>query len=316
MIQRFGDSKDLHNWAESCCYFVGLGANVRENYSSGDLMGVAQDFCILVTDESRKRPILISESISLFFSECIKTLPILGTLVGIGRMCAVWGVKGAKDSICLKIYHTFVAILEILGLGILMLILKILAVILVSPLLCFSSSRSFLYEKDLMLDKDSDWVQGKFIIKRFECSEFSEWLDSTSYPLGMGALLGCAEDIESIGGSFSLLETSSNDPTIPISTCKEVLVAYLISSLPIGSTLVGIGRMCAIWGVKDIQQSIGLKIYHTFVAILEILGLGILMLILRILLLILVTPLLCFSSGRAFLVKCKLIITFEPKPET
>ncbi len=60
----------------------------------------------------------------------LKTIPLVSVFYGIGRLCAVWFVKGCSGSAFTKIYHTFVGVLEILGLGIIILALRILVTLL------------------------------------------------------------------------------------------------------------------------------------------------------------------------------------------
>ncbi|SPN73944.1 hypothetical protein C10C_0801 [Chlamydia serpentis] len=151
IIQKFANSDELHAWGRSRCHFLYAGALTREpNACGGKLKQLCVDLAVLRTEISDPDSILIGESVGLLGLRLILTLPIINTCFGIGRMCAVWGVKDAKDSICLKIYHTLIAILEILGLGILMLILKILLVIFILPLLYFSSGRNFLVNLGLI----------------------------------------------------------------------------------------------------------------------------------------------------------------------
>ncbi|WP_100934293.1 hypothetical protein [Candidatus Chlamydia corallus] len=65
----------------------------------------------------------------------IESIPIVAAFYGIGRLCAVWCVKGFPGSTFTKIYHTFVAALQILGLGIITLILRILFTVFTLPII-------------------------------------------------------------------------------------------------------------------------------------------------------------------------------------
>ncbi|SPN73941.1 hypothetical protein C10C_0798 [Chlamydia serpentis] len=155
IIRQFQTAQELSDWGESrgvsTCFCLKAGVIVRDS-NSGKLVSPGLDLTLLRSKRvSPTYPILVGQSIMTLVAHLVFVLPIFGTLVGVGRMCAVWGVKSVKDSIGLKIYHTFVAILEILGLGILMLTLKILLVILVSPLLCFSSGRACLAKHRILI---------------------------------------------------------------------------------------------------------------------------------------------------------------------
>ncbi|WP_348662634.1 hypothetical protein [Chlamydia vaughanii] len=58
--------------------------------------------------------------------ELMRPMPILGTILGLGRVYSVWSTKDSEDDIKNKILHTVTGIVEILGLGIVLLVAKIL----------------------------------------------------------------------------------------------------------------------------------------------------------------------------------------------
>ncbi|BAE81188.1 hypothetical protein [Chlamydia felis Fe/C-56] len=54
-----------------------------------------------------------------------KTLPIIGTILGLGRLYSVWSTKDDKSSKIRLFLHTLTGVIETLGLGIIILIAKI-----------------------------------------------------------------------------------------------------------------------------------------------------------------------------------------------
>ncbi|WP_066482803.1 hypothetical protein [Candidatus Chlamydia sanziniae] len=58
------------------------------------------------------------------------SIPIVGGVIGCGRFYSVWSTKDPKDTTKEKTFHTIRAILEILGLGILILLTKIVYILL------------------------------------------------------------------------------------------------------------------------------------------------------------------------------------------
>ncbi|SPN73943.1 hypothetical protein C10C_0800 [Chlamydia serpentis] len=145
IIQKFANSRELHAWGESCCFCLYVGTIARRIAPEGErLLRVGEDLSLLRIEHCDETfPILVRTSLLFLFIRFLEVLPILSIFVGVGRMCAVWGVEDTKDSICLKIYHTLVAILDILGLGILILALTILLNILYAPCVCFFRKRTW-----------------------------------------------------------------------------------------------------------------------------------------------------------------------------
>ncbi|AAD18374.1 hypothetical protein CpB0225 [Chlamydia pneumoniae TW-183] len=69
------------------------------------------------------------------------SIPIMGSILGLGRLHSVWSTQDPKDSKISIIFHTALGILETLGLGIIVLLIKItitILLILFTPcLLCY-----------------------------------------------------------------------------------------------------------------------------------------------------------------------------------
>ncbi|AAD18966.1 hypothetical protein CpB0858 [Chlamydia pneumoniae TW-183] len=84
-----------------------------------------------VTKDSRYSP--CSMTFTCICRSIVECIPVVSTLFGIGRFCAVWCVEGFSGSTFDKIYHTIVAVLGILGLGILTFILRIIFSVLMLP---------------------------------------------------------------------------------------------------------------------------------------------------------------------------------------
>ncbi|ANH78993.1 hypothetical protein [Candidatus Chlamydia sanziniae] len=66
---------------------------------------------------------LISFNLNRFL--IIGALPILGMIVGAGRFYSVWSTKDPKDSTKMKVVYTAQAVIEMLGLGILLFLFRV-----------------------------------------------------------------------------------------------------------------------------------------------------------------------------------------------
>ncbi|WP_375793477.1 hypothetical protein O1W69_05105 [Chlamydia sp. 12-01] len=60
-----------------------------------------------------------------FGTQMLRALPIIGTIMGMGRIYSAWSTNARSDRLKDKITHTLVGLIEICGLGIVTLIMKI-----------------------------------------------------------------------------------------------------------------------------------------------------------------------------------------------
>ncbi|MEF9520071.1 hypothetical protein SBV45_03820 [Chlamydia crocodili] len=118
-INTYRDNSEFHDAAQNYPALFRLGF-VRDQFGLKDWK-----FDWLISDDIED---LDADGI---FIQILRALPIIGTVMGVSRIYSVWSTDTLDDSLKDKIIHTVVGLIEICGLGIITLIMKIFYFVLV-----------------------------------------------------------------------------------------------------------------------------------------------------------------------------------------
>ncbi|ACZ33203.1 conserved hypothetical protein [Chlamydia pneumoniae LPCoLN] len=112
----YANTLEFIQGTQSLCPLFKYGFVRHHNKGQLEIEDASHDWDFLEPPSTWKRTLLAA-------------IPILGSIIGLGRLFSIWSIREPQDSQEYKsiFWHTLCAVLEILGLGIVALILKILA---------------------------------------------------------------------------------------------------------------------------------------------------------------------------------------------
>ncbi|MEF9497065.1 hypothetical protein [Chlamydia sp. 04-14] len=112
-INTYGDNSEFHNATQNYPLLFRLGF-VRDQFGLKDWK-----FDWLISNDIED---LDADGIVI---QVLRALPIIGTSMGVSKIYSVWSTDTLEDSLKDKIIHTIVGLIEICGLGVITLIMKI-----------------------------------------------------------------------------------------------------------------------------------------------------------------------------------------------
>ncbi|SPN73376.1 hypothetical protein C10C_0196 [Chlamydia serpentis] len=117
----YTSTKEFIQGTQNFCPLFKYGFVRHEYKGQLDMEDAAHDWDFLEPPSTYKRTLLA-------------TIPLVGSIIGLGRLFSIWSIKDPEDTKESKsiFWHTLCGILELLGLGIIAFILKIFATILMA----------------------------------------------------------------------------------------------------------------------------------------------------------------------------------------